>query len=108
MPAASLWASVPHYVAAAPNPKAALALVRKVEGLVGVTVNGTELENASAEYERQVSRAVQSDPEVQAFVERLEQTAEVDTTPLGPGDLPSGDAIASEFQRFLKQQGPER
>ena len=108
MPAASLWASVPHYVAAAPNPKAALALVRKVEGLVGVTVDGTELENASEEYERQVSRAVQSDPEVQAFVERLEQTAEVDTTPLGPGDLPSGDAIASEFQRFLKQQGPER
>jgi proteasome assembly chaperone (PAC2) family protein len=107
MPAASLWASVPHYVAAAPNPKAALALVRKVEGLVGVTVDATELENAAAEYERQVSRAVQSDPEVQAFVERLEQAAEVDTTPLGPGDLPSGDVIASEFQRFLKQQ-PER
>jgi len=107
MPAASLWASVPHYVAAAPNPKAALALVRKVEGLVGVTVDGTELENASEEYERQVSRAVQSDPEVQAFVERLEQAAEVDTTPLGPGDLPSGDTIASEFQRFLKQQ-PDR
>jgi proteasome assembly chaperone (PAC2) family protein len=107
MPAASLWASVPHYVAAAPNPKAALALVRKVEGLVGVTVDGTDLENAASEYERQVSRAVQSDPEVQAFVERLEQAAEVDTTPLGPGDLPSGDAIAIEFQRFLKQQ-PDR
>jgi len=108
MPAASLWASVPHYVAAAPTPKAALALVRKVEGLVGVTVDGTDLENASSEYERQVSLAVQSDPEVQAFVERLEQAAEVDPTPLGPGDLPSGDAIASEFQRFLRQQGPDR
>ena len=107
MPAASLWASVPHYVAAAPNPKAALALVRKIEGLVGVTVDATDLENASQEYERQVSRAVQSDPEVQAFVERLEQAAEVDPTPLGPGDLPSGDVIASEFQRFLKQQ-PDR
>ena len=107
LPAASLWASVPHYVAAAPNPKAALALVRKVEALVGVTVDATDLENASVEYERQVSRAVQSDPEVQAFVERLEQAAEDDTTPLGPGDLPSGDAIASEFQRFLKQQ-PDR
>jgi len=107
MPAASLWASVPHYVAAAPNPKAALALVRKIEGLVGVTVDATDLENASEEYERQVSRAVQSDPEVQAFVERLEQAAEVDPTPLGPGELPSGDVIASEFQRFLKQQ-PDR
>jgi len=108
LPAASLWSSVPHYVAAAPNPKAALALVRKLESLIAVSVNATELENATAEYERQVSRAVESDPEVQAFVERLEQATDIDTTPLGPGDLPSGDAIASEFQRFLKQQGPER
>jgi proteasome assembly chaperone (PAC2) family protein len=108
LPSASLWASVPHYVAAAPNPKAALALVRKVEGLVAVAVDATDLENATAEYERQVGLAVQSDPDVQAFVERLEQAAEQDTRPLGPGDLPSGDALASEFQRFLRQQGPER
>jgi proteasome assembly chaperone (PAC2) family protein len=108
LPSASLWASVPHYVAAAPNPKAALALVRKVEGLVAVAVDATDLENATAEYERQVGLAVQSDPDVQAFVERLEQAAEQDTRPLGPGDLPSGEALASEFQRFLRQQGPER
>jgi len=108
LPAASLWASVPHYVAAAPNPKAALALVRKIETLVAVSVDATDLENATNDYERQVSRAVQSDPEVQAFVERLEEAASQDTTALGPGELPSGDAIASEFQRFLRQQGPER
>jgi proteasome assembly chaperone (PAC2) family protein len=108
LPSASLWASVPHYVAAAPNPKAALALVRKVEGLVAVSVDATDLENATGEYERQVGLAVQSDPDVQAFVERLEQAAAQDTRPLGPGDLPSGDALASEFQRFLRQQGPER
>ncbi len=108
LPSASLWASVPHYVAAAPNPKAALALVRKIESLVAVSVDATDLENATGDYERQVSRAVQSDPEVQAFVERLEEAAGTDTTSLGPGDLPSGDTIASEFQRFLRQQGPER
>ena len=108
LPSASLWASVPHYVAAAPNPKAALALVRKIESLVAVSVDATDLENATGEYERQVGLAVQSDPDVQAFVERLEQAAEQDTRPLGPGDLPSGDALASEFQRFLRQQGPER
>jgi proteasome assembly chaperone (PAC2) family protein len=108
LPSASLWASVPHYVAAAPNPKAALALVRKVEGLVAVAVDATDLENATTEYERQVGLAVQSDPEVQAFVERLEQAAAQDNRPLGPGDLPTGDALASEFQRFLRQQGPER
>ena len=76
LPSASLWAAVPHYIAAAPNPKAALALVRKLEGLVGVAVDASELEIAAADYERQVNLAVQSDPDVQAFVERLEQAAE--------------------------------
>ncbi|HEV2058849.1 MAG TPA: PAC2 family protein [Solirubrobacteraceae bacterium] len=106
LPAASLWAAVPHYVAAAPNPKAALALVRKIESLVAIAVDATLLETATEEYERQIGVAVQSDPDVQAFVERLEQDAERDTSSLGAGDLPSGDAIASEFQRFLRQQGP--
>jgi proteasome assembly chaperone (PAC2) family protein len=106
LPSASLWASVPHYVAAAPNPKAALALVRKLEGLVGVSVDAGELESAAADYERQVSLAVQSDPDVQAFVERLEQAAEQEEGSLDPTDLPSGDVIAREFQRFLRQRGP--
>src|SRR5579864_6644612 len=75
LPSASLWAAVPHYIAATPNPKAALALVRKLEGLVGVAVDASELESAAADYERQVNVAVQSDPDVQAFVERLEQVA---------------------------------
>src|ERR687888_256474 len=109
MPTASLWASVPHYVAAAPNPKAALALVRKLESLLGVAVDATELEAASVEYERQVSLAVQSDPDVQAFVERLEQAAEEDDADQlpDPRNLPSGDVLAREFQRFLRQRGPE-
>jgi predicted ATP-grasp superfamily ATP-dependent carboligase len=110
VPSASLWATVPHYVAAAPNPKAALALVRKLESLVGVSVDAEELEVAAADYERQVSLAVQSDPDVQAFVERLERAAaeeeEEDDTP-DPADLPSGDVLAREFQRFLRQRGPE-
>ncbi len=107
MPSASLWATVPHYVAAAPNPKAALALVRKLESLVGVTVDASELESAAGDYERQVNLAVQSDPDVQAFVERLEQaTAEEEDDELPP-DVPSGDVIARDFQRFLRQRGPE-
>jgi predicted ATP-grasp superfamily ATP-dependent carboligase len=106
LPSASLWASVPHYVAAAPNPKAALALVRKLESLVGVSVDAEELEHSAADYERQVSLAVQSDPDVQAFVERLERAAEEEEQEMGPQDLPSGDVIAREFQRFLRQRGP--
>jgi predicted ATP-grasp superfamily ATP-dependent carboligase len=106
IPSASLWAAVPHYVAAATNPKAALALLRKMEVLVGVSVDVSELESAAADYERQVGLAVQSDPDIQAFVERLEQAADSEGQG-APEEVPSGDMIAREFQRFLRQRGPE-
>jgi proteasome assembly chaperone (PAC2) family protein len=103
LPSASLWASVPHYVAAASNPKAALALLRGVEGLVGVSVDVSQLESAAADYERQVGLAVQSDPDIQAFVERLEQATENEQPT--SAQVPSGDVLAREFQRFLRQRG---
>jgi predicted ATP-grasp superfamily ATP-dependent carboligase len=109
LPSASLWASVPHYVAATPNPKAALALVRSFEGVAGVVVDATELEEAATDYERQVNAAVAADPDVKAFVERLERTLDESDEPTWPeqGRLPSGDSIAREFQRFLRQKGTE-
>src|SRR4051794_2977106 len=104
---ASLWASVPHYVAAAPNPKVALALLRGFEGTAGVAVEATELEEAAESYERQVSAAVASDPEVKAFVERLETAMdEVEAETPSEERIPSADTIASDFQRFLRQRGP--
>src|SRR5271166_73920 len=106
LPSASLWAAVPHYVAAAANPKAALALVRRVEALIGVSVDVSDLESAAADYEHQVELAVRSDPEIQAFVERLEQAAEGEEES-SPANVPSGDMLAREFQRFLRQRGPE-
>jgi proteasome assembly chaperone (PAC2) family protein len=108
LPSASIWASVPHYVAAASSPKAALALLRKLELMVGVSVDVSELEEAASEYERQVGLAVQSDPDIQAFVDRLEQRAVEDgQAAISPQDLPSGDLLAREFQRFLRQRGIE-
>jgi predicted ATP-grasp superfamily ATP-dependent carboligase len=109
LPSASLWASVPHYVAATPNPKAALALVRSFEGVAGVVVDATELEEAATDYERQVNAAVAADPDVKAFVERLERTLDESDEPTWPeqGRLPSGDSIAREFQRFLRQKGED-
>jgi predicted ATP-grasp superfamily ATP-dependent carboligase len=108
LPAVSLWASVPHYVAAAPNPKVALALVRAFEGTTGLAVDGADLESAADDYERQVTAAVASDPEVKAFVERLETQLDEDAAenPPDEGELPSADTIASDFQRFLRQRGP--
>ena len=107
MPSASLWASVPHYVAAAPNPKAALALIRGFEGLVGLAVDAAPLEEAAAEYERQVNDAVASDPDVKAFVEQLEERMDDVQDDALPDRLPSADSIARDFQRYLKQRGPE-
>ena len=106
LPSASLWAAVPHYVAAAANPKAALALLRRVEVLIGVSVDVSKLESSAADYERQVGLAVRSDPDIQAFVERLEQAADSEEEDT-PEDLPSGEILASEFQRFLRQRGRE-
>jgi predicted ATP-grasp superfamily ATP-dependent carboligase len=105
LPSASLWAAVPHYVAVAPNPKGALALLRRLESLVGITVDATQLETAAVDYERQVTRAVEMDPEVQAFVERLERAADEEEGPTDLSQLPSGDVLAREFQRFLRQRG---
>lgn len=108
LPSASVWASVPHYVASATSPKATLALLRKLELLVGVSIDVSELERAASEYERQVTLAVESDPDIQAFVERLERRAaeDEDSAP-AIDELPSGDSIAREFQRFLRQRGRE-
>ncbi len=105
LPSASLWAAVPHYIAASPNPKAALALIRKLEGLVGVVVDAGELESASADYERQVNAAVQHDPDIQAFVEKLEAAAGAEED--DPFELPSGDSIERDLQRFLRQRGED-
>jgi predicted ATP-grasp superfamily ATP-dependent carboligase len=109
LPSVSLWASVPHYVAAAPNPKAALALIRSFEGVAGVAVDATDLEQSAEEYQRQVDAAVATDPDVKSFVERLEQSLDevADEIAPDPEQLPSADAIARDFQRFLRQKRAE-
>ena len=69
---ASLWAAVPHYVAAVPNPKAALALLRRLEGMTGIAVEASELEEETTDYEEQIGRAVAANPEIEELVERIE------------------------------------
>jgi proteasome assembly chaperone (PAC2) family protein len=100
---ASLWAPVPHYVAALPSPKAALALVETLATLIEVEIDVEELERASVEYEERLDEAVANEPEVKSLVERLEQ--QMDEAEVSFGDLPSGDSIAREFQRFQRDQG---
>jgi proteasome assembly chaperone (PAC2) family protein len=102
---ASLWAAVPHYVAAVPNPKAALALLRRLEGLVGVAVEASGLEEEAESYEHQVSRAVAANPEIEELVKRLEEE-QADRLEIDE-EVPSGESLAKDFERFLRQQGSD-
>ena len=101
--AASLWAAVPHYAAAVPNPKAGLALLRRLEGMIGIAVEATELEEAADAFEQQVTEAVAANPEIKEMVEQLEEQQD-EVAGFSQEEVPSGDAIAREFQRFLRQQ----
>jgi proteasome assembly chaperone (PAC2) family protein len=101
IPSASLWAAVPHYVSLTPSPRGAVALCERLGDLIGVEVDVEELEEAARSYEEQVSEAVASDEETAAYVEDLEQRVDQleETT-----DLPSGDALAAELTRFLRER----
>ena len=74
--------------------------------VVRVPTPERDLEESAENYERQVNAAVASDPEVKSFVERLEQTIDELEPDVTPEQIPSADAIARDFQRFLRQRGP--
>jgi predicted ATP-grasp superfamily ATP-dependent carboligase len=100
LPSASLWAAVPHYVSLAPSPRAALALCERLGTLLEVPIETGELKDAVESYTKQVSEAVAADEDTVAYVEELEQRAdEIDEK-----DLPSGDTLAAELTRFLRER----
>lgn len=100
----SLWASVPHYVAATPNPPAALALVRAFEAVTGAVVDSAELESAADRFREQVSAAVAQDEEISGYVRTLEESLDAESDDESANPIPSGEAIAKEIQRYLRQQ----
>jgi predicted ATP-grasp superfamily ATP-dependent carboligase len=104
IPSASLWAAVPHYVSLTPSPRAASALCDRLGGLLGIKVDTAELDEAAETYEEQVSQAVASDEETAAYVEELEHRADTADTVEEEIDLPSGDALAAELTRYLRER----
>ena len=96
---ASLWATVPSYVPGAPSPKAAMALIERTATMLQTWVPTTDLEIASAAYERQVSELVDADEETSTYVTSLEERHDVE-----PGVIPSAESIAEEVERFLREQ----
>jgi proteasome assembly chaperone (PAC2) family protein len=99
LPALSLWAAVPHYAGGVPSPKATLALLRRIEELLDITVPLSDLPEEAQAWERGVDELADSDSEVADYVKSLEQAKDT-------ADLPeaSGEAIAREFERYLQRR----
>ena len=99
MPAVSFWAAVPHYVAQPPCPKATLALLGQLEDLLEVSIPLADLPEEARAWERGVDELAEEDEEIGDYVRALEETRDT-------ADLPeaSGEAIAREFERYLKRR----
>jgi proteasome assembly chaperone (PAC2) family protein len=116
---ASLWASVPHYIATPPNPRATHALLERLAALLDVTLPLRSLEIAGAAWVRQVDEVAAGDDDISRYVHELEarqdeallddeEGEEDDDEPalheLREEDLPSGESLAEDFERFLRDQ----
>jgi proteasome assembly chaperone (PAC2) family protein len=99
LPGLSLWAAVPHYVGQSPSPKATLALLRRVEEMLDVTVPLGDLPEDARAWERGVDELAEEDGEIGDYVRQLERAKDT-------ADLPeaSGEAIAREFERYLRRR----
>jgi proteasome assembly chaperone (PAC2) family protein len=122
---ASIWAPVPHYVATAPNPKATRALLSRLSSLTDISLDLTDLDIAASAWERSVDEVVAGDADATAYVERLEarydETADASTLesddPITTSDddedwldedaLPSGESLAEDFEKYLREQGDD-
>lgn len=96
----SLWVSVPHYVADPPSPKASLALARELAVILGEDLDLSALIADSTEWEKGVSELAEENPDVAGYVAQLEKARDTADSPLA-----SGDAIAAEFERYLRRRG---
>ena len=102
IPTLSIWASVPAYVHSGPSPKAALALVAEVERFTGMQIDHGDLPDEAFKWERSIDEMAEGDEDMTGYIQQLEETrdaAGMETT--------SGDALALEFERYLRQNKDE-
>ncbi|WP_079045061.1 MULTISPECIES: PAC2 family protein [unclassified Streptomyces] len=101
VPAVSLWAAVPHYVSQPPNPKATLALLNRLEDLIGMRIPLGELPEDARAWQLGVDQLAAEDSEVAEYVQTLEEARDTAELPEA-----SGEAIAREFERYLRRREP--
>jgi proteasome assembly chaperone (PAC2) family protein len=106
VPAVSLWAASPHYLPQTSNPKVALALMERLRDLLGLEIDTGEVELAARGWEREVNDAIDEDGNLADYVKRLEEAAEQGLA-IGadPSDVLSGEELAAELERYLREHG---
>ncbi len=104
LPSVSLWAAVPHYVSMVPSPRGAKALCVRLAELLDIAIDTEELDEAETAYVRQVTEAVAADSETSAYVEELERRATSIEDLTEGAELPTGDQLAAELSRFLRER----
>jgi len=102
LPSLSFWAAAPHYLPAGVNPKATLALVQRVSTFLGTDVDVTELLPSVEAWEQRISELVAENDTLTEYVQRLEEAA---NEQVRMGNLPSGETLAAEVERFLREHG---
>jgi proteasome assembly chaperone (PAC2) family protein len=102
--AVTLWGWVPHYLQGGPSPTAALALLQRLGALLEFGIDLSDLEQKARAHDERVSEAVRTDPDIVATVEELERQADAEDL----DDLPSGEELAAEVERFLRNQPGDR
>lgn len=106
VPSVSFWAAVPHYVSQPPNPKATVALLQRVEEVLDIEVPLGELPKEAEEWEKTVTEMTEDDEEVTEYVRTLEERGDAELDINEAMNKVDGDALAAEFERYLRRRGP--
>jgi proteasome assembly chaperone (PAC2) family protein len=108
VPSVSLWAPVPHYLAAPPNPPATLALLERVGALCGLDLDLRRLERTAVAWREKVDEVTAADDDVSGYVttleERYDEESGSESDDAWGANLPSGDELATELERYLREQ----
>ncbi|MCI0547137.1 MAG: PAC2 family protein [Candidatus Rokubacteria bacterium] len=115
IPTASLWANVPHYISGIENPKAAMALVRRVLMLLHTEADLSDLEEASRQFEQNLEEIVSQNAKIAEYIRKLERKKpdEDEDEPARPeaeetkDELPPAADLMAEIEQFLRRQRPE-
>jgi proteasome assembly chaperone (PAC2) family protein len=111
VPTASLWANVPHYISGIENPKAALALVRRVLAMLNAEADLSDLTEAAKQFEQNLNGIVAQNAKIAEYVAKLERKKpdedEEAEAPEVRDELPPSADLVAEIEQFLRQQRPE-